>query len=148
LKRTANENLSQILNDYVQSRYREREKSSPGVVFDEAAKLRNEENQYQLLMIKQVFRIWRNIESKREKRKAVLLYGFGLLSVVQALFIMVVVWISATNNQFNISDAVFVSVIFGTLVQIIGVVLVITKSLFNDKEDKIIDFISRWIKRS
>ena len=99
-------------------------------------------------MIKQAFWIWKNSENKREKWKAHLLYGFGLLSIVQALFIMVMVWRSATCNQFYISDVVFVSVIFGTLVQIIGVVLVITKSLFNNKEDKIIDFISRWIKRS
>jgi len=118
-----------------------------GIKFDEAKKLKDKEDEAQLEMIKEVFDFWKAVETKRESGKKLLLWGFGALSIVQTIFIMVIVIWSAIDYNFIISENVFISVIFGTLVQIIGVVMVITKSLFDNKNDKIMSFISQWIRR-
>lgn len=118
-----------------------------GTKFDETEKLKNEEDRAQLEIIKDLYKFWKNVETKRERWKKLLLWGFGILSIFQTLFIMVIVILSAVCYSFQISENVFISVIFGTLLQIIGVIKVITKSLFDNKNDKIFDFISPWIKR-
>ena len=117
-------------------------------IFNEAEKLKNKENLYQLSMIEQTFTFWKKLELARESRKMHLLRAFGRLSILQTMFIMVLVVLSAVLDTFYIYERIFISVIFGTLVQIVGVVMVITKSSFNEKDDKVIDFISQWIKRT
>ncbi|MCL2562884.1 MAG: hypothetical protein FWE08_02475 [Oscillospiraceae bacterium] len=142
------EHTNEVLNHWLEQRYSSEKGPTENTIFNEAAQLKNKENEYQLLMVWQAFGIWKFGERKREKWRARLLYGFGVLSIIQTMFIMAMVVLNALYNKIYISEGVFISVIFGTLVQIISVIMIITKSVFNNKDDKTLEFISRWIKRA
>lgn len=115
--------------------------------FNEEEKLRNRESQSRQDIVHNAFDFWKDVEQKREKWKKFLLYGFVIASFVQILFIMLIVIVDAFYDGFHIRENVFISVILGTLAQIIGVVMVITRNLFDNKRDKIISFIAPWIER-
>ena len=94
------------------------------------------------------FNVWKTNEKTRELKKRWLFWTAGVITVVQIIFIMGVVLASALSDNFYISDTVFVSVIFATLVQVIAIVKIITSSLFDNKNDKFFAFISQWINKT
>lgn len=135
------EEINALLNDWYKKT--DSEKNN----FNEEQKLKDRESVSRQSIAERTFQLWLGAEQKKEKWKSVLLYGFVGASFIQIAFIMGIVIADAFCNRFQISENVFISVILGTLAQIFGVIMVITRSLFDNRYDKIISFIETWIAR-
>ena len=106
--------------------------------------LQNDETSLRIKIVTESFNLWKDSEIKRQKRKTFLLWVFGGLCVIQVLFILTITCLSAYSKSFHLSDPIFISAVAGSLAEVIGIITVITKNIFDDKSDKIIKFITSW----
>jgi len=112
-------------------------------------KLKCKEIEVQLSIINDAyFEVWKKTEKSRERKKHWLFYASGILAIVQVVFIFVVVLLNASCNSFYINDNVLISVVFASFAQVVGIVAIITKNLFDNKNDKFFAFITGWINKT
>ncbi|MCL1816173.1 MAG: hypothetical protein FWG43_01045 [Clostridiales bacterium] len=97
-------------------------------------------------IIRDISGVWKKREEIKNAQRVTLFIFFICALAVQFFVLICLIVLNATVFfKAPISDIIFISVLAAIIIETLGVIYIMTKGLYGEETDKIIDFYQSWI---
>ncbi len=93
-------------------------------------------------LVQQILEMWNRVETENIKYRENTFSFLKLIVWIEFAFVLILIIL---NIWINISPIIISSIITGVIIQTLGLVCVVVKYLFNNKDDKYLEYIAKIV---